>query len=245
MKILLVDDERLARQRLRSLLAELREDNDVVAEAENGEQAVRLCEEQNIDLVFMDIHMPGMDGLEAAARISRQELPPAIVFTTAYSEHALDAFGVHAVDYLLKPIRREKLAAALEKATRLTRPLAQREEVEEHWITSRYRGGVQRIPLSDVYYFRADSKYVVARHRNGEVLLEDSLVSLEKRFPEELLRIHRSTLVRPGMISALHKRPAGGVEVEFADIEDRLEVSRRHVPQVRRLLARSATDPSN
>ncbi|WP_456372723.1 LytR/AlgR family response regulator transcription factor [Thiolapillus sp.] len=238
MKILIVDDERLARQRLYTLLQELGIDPKCIWEAENGEQAVQLCEQQEIDLVFMDIHMPGMDGLDAAARIVRQELPPAIVFTTAYSEHALDAFEVHAVDYLLKPIRREKLAAALEKVTRLTRPLLQREEVAEQWITSKYRGGVQRIPLSDVYYFRADSKYVVARHRNGEALLEDSLVSLEKRFPDDLLRIHRSTLVRPHLVSALHKQPEGGVEIGFVDIDDRLEVSRRHVPRVRQLLAR-------
>jgi two-component system response regulator AlgR len=237
MKILVVDDERLARQRLCALLAEIEGDHQVVAEAENGEQAVDICEQQEIDLVFLDIHMPGMDGLEAAALISRQEPPPAIVFTTAYGEHALDAFEVHAVDYLLKPIRREKLVAALEKVTRLTRPLVQKGEGEEQWITSKYRGGVQRIPLSKVYYFRADNKYVVARHHGGEALLEDSLVALEKRFPEELLRIHRSTLVRPRMIAALHKRPDGGMEVGFADVDDRLEVSRRHVPQVRRLLA--------
>ncbi|WP_456447509.1 LytR/AlgR family response regulator transcription factor [Thiolapillus sp.] len=240
MKILVVDDERLARQRLCTLLSELEGDHEVVAEAENGEQAVRICKQQEIDLVFMDIHMPGMDGLEAAALISRQELPPAIIFTTAYSEHALDAFEVHALDYLLKPIRREKLLVAMDKVTRLTRPLLQRETGEEQWITSKYRGGMQRIPLSDVYYFRADSKYVVARHSKGEALLEDSLVALEKRFPDELLRIHRSTLVRPRMISALHKRPEGGVEVGFADIDERLEVSRRHVPRVRRLLAASA-----
>jgi two-component system response regulator AlgR len=242
LKILVVDDERLARQRLCALLSELEIDQQNIAEAENGEQAVHLCEQREIDLVFMDIHMPGIDGLEAAAQISRQELPPAIIFTTAYSEHALDAFEVHALDYLLKPVRREKLTVALEKVTRLTRPLLQREEVEEQWITSKYRGGVQRIPLADVYYFRADSKYVVARHRNGEALLEDSLVSLEKRFPDELLRIHRSTLVRPRLVAALHRRPEGGVEVGFGDIDDRLEVSRRHVPQVRQLLARRYPD---
>ncbi|WP_296805976.1 LytR/AlgR family response regulator transcription factor, partial [Thiolapillus sp.] len=195
-----------------------------------------LSEAHPVDLVFMDIHMPGMDGLEAAAHISRQEPPPAIIFITAYSEHALDAFEVNAVDYLLKPIRRQKLQAALEKATRLTRPLVQKEAEAETWLTSRYRGGVQRIALSDVYYFRADSKYVMVRHGGGESLLEDSLVSLEKRFPQELLRIHRSMLVRTAVISGLVKNLDGGVQVVFADIDDRLDVSRRHVPAVRRLL---------
>ncbi|WP_456404114.1 LytR/AlgR family response regulator transcription factor [Thiolapillus sp.] len=236
MKLLVVDDEALARQRLCGLIAELGESYTVVAEAANGEQAVAVCNEQAIDLVFMDIHMPGMDGLEAAARISRQELPPALIFTTAYSEHALDAFEVHAVDYLLKPIRREKLQTALEKATRLTRPLAQAEARPETWLTSRYRGGVQRIALSDVYYFRADSKYVMVRHQGGESLLEDSLVSLEKRFPDELLRIHRSMLARTAVVSGLEKNLDGGVQVVFADIDDKLDVSRRHVPAVRRLL---------
>ncbi len=236
MKLLVVDDEALARQRLCGLIAELGESYTVVAEAANGEQAVAVCNEQAIDLVFMDIHMPGMDGLEAAARISRQELPPALIFTTAYSEHALDAFEVHAVDYLLKPIRREKLQTALEKATRLTRPLAQAEARPETWLTSRYRGGVQRIALSDVYYFRADSKYVMVRHQGGESLLEDSLVSLEKRFPDELLRIHRSMLARTAVVSGLEKNLDGGVQVVFADIDDKLDVSRRHVPVVRRLL---------
>ncbi|WP_295513049.1 LytTR family DNA-binding domain-containing protein, partial [Thiolapillus sp.] len=158
MKLMIVDDEAPARQRLRGLISELGGDYEVTAEAENGEQAVALSEAHPVDLVFMDIHMPGMDGLEAAAHISRQEPPPAIIFITAYSEHALDAFEVNAVDYLLKPIRRQKLQAALEKATRLTRPLVQKEAEAETWLTSRYRGGVQRIALSDVYYFRADSK---------------------------------------------------------------------------------------
>lgn len=236
MKLMIVDDEALARQRLSGLIEKLNGEYQIIAEAKNGEEAVALSQEHPVDLVFMDIHMPGMDGLEAAARISRQDLPPAIIFTTAYSEHALDAFEVHAVDYLLKPIRREKLQAALEKATRLTRPLAQAEARPETWLSSRYRGGVQRIALSDVYYFRADSKYVMVRHKGGESLLEDSLVSLEKRFPDELLRIHRSVLVRSAVISGLEKNLDGGVQVMFADIDDKLAVSRRHVPAVRRLL---------
>lgn len=236
MKLLVVDDEALARQRLCGLIAELGGNNAVVAEAGNGEQAVALCNQQAVDLVFMDIHMPGMDGLKAAAQISRQALPPAIIFTTAYSEHALDAFEVHALDYLLKPIRREKLQAALEKATRLTRPLAQEEARKETWLTSRYRGGVQRIALSDVYYFRADSKYVLVRHKGGESLLEDPLISLEERFSDELLRIHRSILVRISTLSGLEKTVDGGVQVVFSEIDDRLDISRRHVPTVRRLL---------
>jgi two-component system response regulator AlgR len=237
-KILLVDDEELARQRLRGLIAQLRDGHDVLAEAENGEQAVKLCQQLPIDLVFMDIHMPGMNGLEAAARISEQKMPPAIIFVTAYSEHALDAFEVNAVDYLLKPIRREKLKISLEKATRLTRPQLQQEESSETWLTSRYRGGLQRIAMSDIYYFRADSKYVLVKYKDGEALIEDSLVSLEKRFPGELLRIHRGTLVRMEKVAGLEKREDGGIQLYFPDIDDQLEISRRHVPAVRRLLGR-------
>ncbi len=237
MKIILVDDEELARQRLRGLISQLGGGHEIVAEAENGEQAVTLCQQLPVDLVFMDIHMPGMNGLEAAAKISAQELPPAIIFVTAYTEHALDAFEVHAVDYLLKPIRREKLKISLEKATRLTRPQLQQESSNETWLTSRYRGGVQRIAMSDIYYFRADSKYVLVRYKEGEALIEDSLVSLEKRFPNELLRIHRGALVRMAKVKGLEKREDGSVQLFFADIDERLEVSRRHLPAVRRQLA--------
>lgn len=237
MNILVVDDEALARRRLVGLVAELGDPWVVAGEAANGEEAFVACEKQSIDVVLMDIHMPGMDGLEVAERLAARPIPPAVIFVTAYSEHALSAFEAHAVDYLLKPVRREKLRQALGKITRLTRPLLkQGNGSEEVWLTSRYRGGLQRIPFSSVYYFRADSKYVVVRHADGEALLEESLKTLERRFADNLLRIHRSALVAPRHVKGLERNQDGTLKVVFSGIEDHLDVSRRHLPQVKRML---------
>ncbi len=237
MNILLVDDEQLAREHLKRMLLELGPDYKLIAEAANGEQAVAACNQHEVDLVLMDIHMPGMDGLEAARLLSDQPLPPAIIFTTAYAEHALSAFDVSAVDYLMKPIRREKLLAALKKAASLTRPqlaVAGMEEVV--FLVSRAHGDVQRISLDDVFYLRADNKYVTARHTNGEALLEESLKSLAEQYSKPLLRIHRNALVNKSRIKGLEKQSGGQLYLTFNGIDDRLEVSRRHQAEVREVL---------
>ncbi|WP_040819905.1 LytR/AlgR family response regulator transcription factor, partial [endosymbiont of Tevnia jerichonana] len=122
MNILLVDDEPLARERLTALLVELGGDYRVVAMAANGEQALQLCDELQVDLLLLDIRMPGIDGLTVAARLAEMATPPAVIFTTAYDEHALQAFEQNAVGYLLKPVRKQRLLQALEQARRLTRP---------------------------------------------------------------------------------------------------------------------------
>ncbi len=237
MKILLVDDEPPAREHLKRLLLELGSDYQLVAEAANGERAVAACNQHEVDLVLMDIHMPGMDGLEAARLLSDQPLPPAIIFTTAYSEHALSAFDVSAVDYLLKPIRREKLLAALNKAASLTRPqLATAGTEEAGFLVSHGHGGVQRISLEDVFYLRADNKYVTARHSNGEALLEESLKSLAEQYSKQFLRIHRNALVNMSQVSGLEKQPGGQLYITFNGVDDRLEVSRRHQAEVRKAI---------
>jgi two-component system response regulator AlgR len=240
MKILIVDDEKLARERLGLLLEEIGLPYECVGEAGSGEEAVKLCSSLEVDLVLLDIRMPGMDGLEASARIMGLDPAPAVIFTTAYDEHALEAFDKNAVDYLLKPVRRERLEAALNRAQALTR--VQLQVVDElqgavdTYVYSNFRGGVLRIPVEEIYFFRAEQKYVVARHTGGEALLEESLKSLEQQLGSNFLRIHRNALVAKKYLNALEKRADGHFQVCFRDIDNRLEVSRRHLPEVRRWL---------
>jgi two-component system response regulator AlgR len=190
-----------------------------------------------VDLVLLDIRMPGMDGLAAARELARMPAPPAVIFTTAYEEHALAAFDANAVDYLLKPIRRARLEAALQRARRPTR--AQLEALDlapaetGPTIAATYRGGLQRIPVAEVLYLRADSKYVVVRHAHGEALVEESLASFEERFPGRFRRVHRNALVTPAAVQGLEKTPDGRSVLTFRGLADQVEVSRRHLPAVR------------
>lgn len=240
MNILIVDDEAPARDRLAALLVELGSDYAVVGEAADGEQALALCTRDQIDLVLMDINMPGMNGLAAARELAALETPPAVVFTTAYAEHALDAFEANAVDYLLKPVRPARLLAALQRAIRPTRAQLDAISVVDddllEYINATYRGGVQRIAIPDVICLHAASKYVEVRHTDGAALIEESLKSLEDRFARRFLRIHRNALINPSFLTGLEKSALGRFEVILQGIDIRLEVSRRHLPSVRRLL---------
>ena len=241
MRILIADDETHARQRLRQLVNEIGEPYLVVGEAANGLQAVTDCEALGVDLVLMDIRMPGMDGLEATAELANHQTPPAVIFVTAYEEHALAAFERNAVDYLLKPIRSRQLKSALEKAATLTRPQLQAlQELmgadEKEYISASFRGGLVRIPFNDVIYFRAEQKYVTARLLEGEALLEESLKSLEERFAAHLLRVHRNALVVRDRLKGLQKTADGRSHVSLEGCDELLEVSRRHLAEVRRLL---------
>jgi len=242
LKILVSDDETLARDHLAGLVRQLGEPYEVVGEAANGREVLKHCRHGLVDLVLMDIQMPGMDGLEAARRLNEMPVPPAVIFTTAHAEHALPAFEVNGAGYLLKPIRLEKLREALEKATRITRPLLDQEEIRpELWVTARFRGNLERIPFSSILYFRAENKYVVVRHEGGEALIEDSLKTLEKRFGERVIRVHRNALVAPERMRGLERQGDGGMRILFDGIHDGVEVSRRHLPKVRRLLRESAS----
>ena len=242
MKILIVDDEPPARARLRSMI-ETSTIGEVVGEAGHGRQALEQCEALQPEVVLMDIRMPGMDGLEAAAHIGKMENPPAIIFTTAYDEYALAAFKTHAVDYLLKPVRQEQLSSSIQASTRLTqaqRLSIEQIESEQHkqptHISARVHGNVQLIPVETVYYFYAEHKYVTVRHKDGEVLIEDSLKTLEQRFPELVLRVHRNALVLKNYVAALEKDDQGHCYVRLRDCDDRIEISRRHLPDVRKYI---------
>jgi two-component system response regulator AlgR len=237
MKIVVVDDEALARQRLVALIEELGPPYEIVGEAANGAEALSECQRLGADLVLMDIRMPGMDGLQAAGRLAQIENPPAVIFTTAYEEHALAAFDNAALDYLLKPVRRERLLAALQRSQRLTRSqLNSVSPAPPPHLSASYRGGVKTLPLEQVIYLRAEDKYVVARHAAGELLLEESLKRLQARYAAWFLRIHRNALVSRNHLLGLEKDSAGGIRAVLRDCEERLEVSRRHLPAVRRLL---------
>lgn len=242
MRVLIVDDEAPARLRLRGLLQQLPH-VEVTGEAADGLAALKQVEALNPDVVLLDIRMPGMDGLDCARELARLRTPPAVIFTTAYDRFAIEAFEAQAIDYLVKPVRRERLEAALERAARpnaaqraaLAPALDALSERRRH-ICARVRDTLKLVDVDNIYYFRADQKYVTVRHTEGEVLIEDSLKSLEDEFGGEFLRIHRNALVAVRAIDALEKDDSGHFRVRVRDIGETLEVSRRLVPDVRRII---------
>ncbi|MEN8129371.1 MAG: LytTR family DNA-binding domain-containing protein [Pseudomonadota bacterium] len=240
MRVLVVDDERPARERLIHMLSSL-QGMEPVGEASNGMEAVQLVQSVRPDVVLMDIRMPGMDGLEASRHLAEMEEPPAIIFTTAYSEHALEAFDSHAVGYLVKPIRQERLEQSLGKSQKLTQAQLRKLSRESHntgrsHICARVRGNLELIPVDQIVYFQADQKYITVRHTKGEVLIEDALKNLEIEFKEKLIRIHRNALVNTPYVSGMEKSRDGRFLVNFRSIDDKLEISRRHVAEVRKFL---------
>jgi two-component system response regulator AlgR len=245
-KILIVDDEKPARDRLRQLVDDGGM-HEVVGEAGNGEDALAQAAKTNPDVVLLDIRMPGIDGIETAHHLNAMEQPPAVVFTTAYDEYAIDAFDARAIGYVLKPVRRERLERALEHASHLTgqalNELAteSRFESRRNHVCARLHDELRLIPVTDISYFNADQKYVCVHHSNGEDLIEDSLKSLEQEFEKFFVRIHRNALVAIDKIDKLHKRSDGTVLVVLRndsqqDNNEELLVSRRHLATVRRRL---------
>ncbi len=245
MKVLIVDDEKPARDRLRQLVDDLGT-HDVVGEAPNGEQAISLAVELEPDVVLLDIRMPGVDGIETAHHLNAMDRPPAVVFTTAYDEYAIDAFDARAIGYVLKPVRRERLERALEHAERLSgnvlSDLASDERLDSrrNHVCARVRGELRLIPVGDIRCFIADQKYVCVHHAGGQDLIDDSLKSLEEEFAQQFVRIHRSALVRVAAIDKLEKLSDGKTRVLLRDgsqdSADGLIISRRHVADVRRRL---------
>jgi two-component system, LytTR family, response regulator AlgR len=241
MKILIVDDEALARERLHDLVIELYPDA-ITIEATNGMEALEKITEHSPEIILLDIRMPGMDGLELANHLLHLETPPAIVFTTAYQDHALSAFDANAVDYLLKPIRKERLNTAIERATIVSQSkLLSLNEVEGVTATRLHlsalvQGNIRLISIDSIYYLKAEQKYVTAAWPGGEILLDESLVSLEAEFIDYFIRIHRNALVAINHIHGLYKNNEGQQIIKLSDIPIELVVSRRHLSDVKKAL---------
>lgn len=241
MKILIVDDEAIARKRLRALLQDIAPDHSIVGEAGDGGEALRMIAVSEPDVVLMDVRMPRVDGLCAAREIARLGQPPAVIFITAYDEFAVDAFEICAVDYLLKPVRPQRLEAALQKAQRFTDLVWHKLDAAlppEHRPARSHlclysHGELRLVPLAEVVYFRADSKYISVRTEADEALLEESLVALEQEFGDRFMRIHRNALVAAERVVGLVKLPDGGMGLSLHGVPEALEVSRRHLPTVR------------
>ena len=244
MKILIADDEPLARQRLSRLCSEI-EGITVSGEAQHGKQVLELIPQHQPDIILLDIRMPGMDGIETAQHIAKLETPPAIIFTTAYDQYALNAFEHNAVGYLLKPIKKEKLTDCLQSASKLTQ--AQLNSLQDDsankqpsHISARVKGNIQLIPLESIRYFRADQKYVsvgfIEDNQQHEVLIEESLKSLEQTLQTSFIRIHRNALIAEHYLTGLDKDKDGAFWLCLKDISQKLEVSRRHIPEVRKLI---------
>lgn len=215
----------------------------VVGEADNGREALSQTVALKPDIVLMDIRMPGMDGLEAARHLGHIDVPPAVIFVTAYGDQALAAFEARAVDYLLKPVRIDRLREAIERARKLVgvvSTVVSNGDARTH-LCARLRGGLKLLAVADVLYFHADSKYVEAQTRDDAILLEDSLVALEEEFSPRFVRIHRNCIVAIDAISGLRKRADGEVVITLHHHNAELEVSRRNLPQIRKLI-RSGLD---
>jgi len=252
LRVLVVDDEELARLRLKSMVAECAEPRCIVAgEAANASQALVWLTTHECDLVLLDVQMPGRDGTQLAAELRLKSPAPAIVFVTAHAQHALKAFDLEAVDYLTKPVKRERLQMALRRVhDRLTSGLPvmaqpQPPKDEGPVIVVSDRGRIIRVPVADVLYLKAELKYVTLRTADHTHVLDDSLAELEERLGEHFLRVHRNALVARRAVRALERRTlAGDTDEEgsegwavcMAPVGEWLAVSRRQVAAVREAL---------
>lgn len=236
-KVVIADDEPLARERL-SRLVEALPEYQVCATAADGEALLEAVARTAPDIVLLDIRMPGTDGMAAAGVLSGLSDPPALIFCTAYDQYALDAFRHSAADYLLKPVRREALSEALNRATRINR--AQRAALaqpqRDATLAVRTHRGTELIDVRQVFYCEADQKYVTLTHQGGETLTDLTLKDLEADYPDSLLRIHRNTLVGQRYIKALTRDGAGHYQIQLHTSPRQLTVSRRHVAAVKEWL---------
>jgi two-component system response regulator AlgR len=243
---MIVDDEAPARRRMRDLLSDCAAavPHVVVMEAANGHEAIRGLAETEANLLLMDIHMPEMTGIEVARHLTGLENPPAVIFTTAYDEYAVKAFEVNAVDYLLKPVRAERLLAALQKARSmppLSRETLQKIDAEaRRFLSVTERGRILLVAVADILYLRAELKYVTIRTSEREYLIEESLTHLETEFAAQMVRIHRNALVSRRAVKGFERtgddEGDSHWEVMLEGIDERLPVSRRQWPAVKGLV---------
>ncbi len=242
--VLIVDDEPHARERLARLVGELPHCN-VVGLCGTGLEALQLVGELEPSVVLLDICMPGMSGIEAARHLSILPAAPAVVFTTAYDEYAMEAFDAQAVGYLLKPVRKERLEQALRQAARLTASqlklvsASEKKPAQRQHIAVRLRDALRLIAVKDIQFFRAEQKYVSVYHTDGEDLIDESLTDLTAEFSPKFSRIHRSILVSVGFLEAVARDRAGRHFVRIKGREEALPVGRRQVRDLKRLLSAS------
>jgi two-component system response regulator AlgR len=238
LRVLVVDDEPLARERLSHLVEEMPA-AELAGVAASGEEAILLAGRLRPEVVLLDIRMPGMDGLEAANHLARMPEPPAVIFTTAYDQHALAAFDAQAAGYLLKPVRPDKLQEAIERARRPTRAqltrIAEGATGPRTRIAVRTRDELKLIPVEDIVCFVAEQKYTTLRHTGGEVLIEESLKSLEEEFGARFVRVHRNSLVAMAHIRGIERDSDGRQAVRLSGGAI-LPVSRRLASEVARRL---------
>src|SRR5690348_14372902 len=231
MRILIADDEPLARTRMAALLAEC-EGAQVVASVGDGEAALRETIALKPDVLLADIAMPGMDGLMLARRLQSMPHPPQLIFCTAYDAHALSAYELRVADYLLKPVRIERLREALARAQALRR----RAPSAAATLLAQVHGAPLKVSLDEILYLTADDKYVTLHRAAGDLLSEQSLKAIEEAFPERFVRVHRACLIPVERLLGLHRDPDGAVRALIAGSDASPEVSRRNLPAVRRLL---------
>lgn len=247
LRTLVVDDEALARTRMRTLLGDCTQPRAVVeGEAANAVQAMALLQRQAFDVALLDIHMPGADGLVLAQSLRALALPPAVVFVTAHVEHAVQAFELEAVDYLTKPVRLERLQVALQKAERFLQARAKTALAGEsqETLVIQERGRTERVPLHEVVYFKAELKYITVRTAARSYILDGSLNELEEKYGTQYVRIHRNALIARRAVRALEKHfdaeegEGEGWAVRLHGVDELLAVSRRQLAAVRELIAR-------
>lgn len=234
MRILIADDEPLARARLTALLGECAE-AELIGSVGDGEAALAACAELKPDVLLLDIELPGPDGLGIARRLAALPAPPQVVFCTAYEAHALEAYELRAADYLLKPVRVERLREALKRAAALRGSAG----APRAYLAARMGGELKRVALDEVIYLLADEKYVAVHHAGGVLLIEDSLKALEQAHPERYARLHRNCLVPVERLLGLKTLADGRIVARLAGTEVAPEVSRRNLPALRRLLRES------
>jgi two-component system response regulator AlgR len=240
MKVLVVDDESPARERLAALVEET-DGYRLVGEARDGREALELVDSLDPDIVLMDIRMPEIDGIEAARHLANLDQPPAVIFTTAYDEYTLEAFDAFATGYILKPVRRRRLEDALRRASRPTRAqlaglAASGESQGRSNICARLGDRMRLIPVEDVRYFRADQKYVSVCHSHGIDLIDEPLKDLAAEFGADFVRIHRNALVALRYVKSVERDDEGRLKVVLNGCDESLAVSRRHASDLRRRL---------